>query len=188
MQRNKSLTRTISRPWACAWLALVAINLLNFSTVHGDELDIRRFTPAAIKRLCPDHVGGDREFKGHGPDVTARATLSIRGGSKEVWVSLYLHAKETRSNWTEAEGGWERKLWTAPEGFVIDRFATDRASEATHRDTDHQLDRPAVRGGALVESFEIMGDTGGNDVGNCTADDVYMNVYFNEVRVVLRPQ
>jgi hypothetical protein len=33
-----------------------------------------------------------------------------------------------------------------------------------------------------VEIFEIMGDTGGNDVGNCTSDDVYMNVYFNEIR------
>ena len=33
-----------------------------------------------------------------------------------------------------------------------------------------------------MQTFEIMGDTGGNDVGNCTAGDVYMNVYSNEMR------
>jgi hypothetical protein len=139
------------------------------------------FTPTSITRLCPTHIGGDREFDGHGPDVTARATLSKRNDNKEVWVTLYLHAKETRSDWTEAEGTWERKLWTAPAGKKIISFETDISSEANYRDTDHALDKPSVQGG-LVEIFEIMGDTGGNDVGNCTSDDVYMNVYFNEIR------
>ena len=37
-----------------------------------------RFTPAAITRLCPTHIGGDREFDGHGPDVEAKADIQIR--------------------------------------------------------------------------------------------------------------
>jgi len=140
------------------------------------------FIPSSITRLCPTHIGGDREFDGHGPDVTARATLSKRNNNKEVWVTLYLHAKETRSDWTEAEGTWERILWTVPAGKKIISFETNISSEANYRDTDHALDRPSVQGGNLVRTFEIMGDTGGNDVGNCTSDDVYMNVYFNEIR------
>ena len=144
------------------------------------------FTPAAITRLCPSHIGGDREFAGHGPDVEAKASLEIRNSNQEIWVVLYLHAKETRSDWTEAEGTWDRKLWTVDPGWTIVQIQTDTSSETSYRDTDHSLDRPAVRGGSLVSRFEIMGDTGGNDVGNCTADDVYMNVYFNKITVKKR--
>lgn len=141
------------------------------------------FTPAGITRLCPTHVGGDRDFKGHGPDVTANASLEIKNSNKEVWVNLYLHAKETRSDWTEARGTWSRHLWTVPSGYTIVNIISHRSSNASYRDDDHALDRPAVRGGSLVRKFEIMGDTGGNDVGNCTTDDVYMNVYFNPIKV-----
>jgi hypothetical protein len=146
------------------------------------------FTPASITRLCPTHIGGDREFKGHGPDVKVDATIRTRNSDREIWVTLHLHAKETRSDWTEAEGTWERKLWTAPTGKRIASIESDRFSEASYRDTNHSLDRPSVRGGALVSKFEVMGDTGGNDVRNCTSDDVYMNVYFNDIQVKLRPE
>lgn len=147
------------------------------------ETRTEKFTPQAITRLCPTHIGGDREFDGHGPDVTARASLDVRSSNTEIWVTLYLHAKETRDDWTEAEGNWERHLWTAPPGYSILNILTHQSSNANYRDTDHDLDRPSVQGGNLVSRFEIMGDTGGNDVGNCTGDDVYMNVYFNEVQV-----
>ncbi len=143
------------------------------------------YTPSSITLLCPTHIGGDREFDGHGPNVKASAALSIKN-EKEIWVTLYLHAKETKSDWTEAEGRWERKLWSAPTGKIIVDIDTDKSSEASYTDTDHSLDRPSVQGGSLVSAFEIMGDTSGNDVGNCTSGDVYMNVYFNEVRGSMR--
>lgn len=150
---------------------------------NGDEDVIKefRFAPASITRLCPNHIGGDREFSGNGPDVTARVSLDTRNSETEIWATLYLHAKETKSNWTEAEGTWQRKLWTAEPGYKIVSIDSDRSSEAHYTDTDHSLDKPSPTGGTLVSAFEIMGDTGGNDVGNCTADDVYMNVYFNEI-------
>jgi hypothetical protein len=34
-----------------------------------------------------------------------------------------------------------------------------------------------------VQRFEILGDTGGNDIGNCTLDDVYVKVFFNQIQV-----
>lgn len=148
-----------------------------------DGVEIVTFNPAPMTRLCPTHVGGDREFNGHGPDVTANASLEIRNSNREVWIVLYLHAKETRSDWTEAERTWSQRLWTAPSGSNIVNIVSDESSNASYRDTDHDLDRPTVRGGTLVSVFEIMGDTGGNDVGNCTSGDVYMNVYFNPVQV-----
>ncbi|UCH96975.1 MAG: hypothetical protein JSV88_09030 [Candidatus Aminicenantes bacterium] len=146
----------------------------------------REFTPPSITRLCPSHIGGNRDFAGHGPDVQATASLELRNSRTEIWVKLYLHAKETRSDWTEAEGTWNRKLWTVDPGYTISRIVSDQSSNASYRDVDHDLDRPSVVGGNLVDKFEIMGDTSGNDVGNCTSDDVYMNVYFNKVEVKVK--
>ena len=151
-----------------------------------EEPEELNFNPQAITLLCPDHIGGDREFDGHGPNVTARATLETRNSNKEIWVKLYLHAKETRSDWTEAEGEWDRHLWTVPSGRTIVSILSDMSSTTSYTDDDHDLDRPAVAGGTLVQRFEIMGDTGGNDVGHCTDDDVYMNVYFNTIRVKVK--
>lgn len=140
-----------------------------------------QFTSPSFSRLCPTHIGGDREFNGHGPDVTATVSIAIRNSNTEIWATIYLHAKETRSDWTEAEGQWNKKLWTAPSGKKIVDITSDTYSETSYVDTDHDLDRPPVRGGNLVRQFEIMGDTGGNDVGNCTSDDVYINVRFNDI-------
>lgn len=147
------------------------------------------FTPGAITRKCPNHIGGDREFAGHGPDVDEiTAAIETRNGEKEIWVVMALHAKETRSDWTEAQGNWEKKLYTTQTGQKVNSIDTDRASNASYVDTNHALDTPSVSGGTLVRKFEVMGDTGGNDVGNCTADDVYLNVYFNEIRGTTVPQ
>jgi hypothetical protein len=142
-----------------------------------------RFTPPASEKLCPDKIGnGDKDFNGHGPDVNASAKLFIKNES-ELWVRISLHVKETRSDWTEARGTWEYSLWSTPIGDKITEYAPSGQSTAAYKDDNHQLDRPSVEGSGLVQSFEIMGDTDGNDIGNCTNDDVYIQVFFNEVHV-----
>lgn len=145
-----------------------------------------RFTPLPITRLCPNQIGGDREFDGHGPEVRCSATLKLENSGKELWVTITLHAKETRSDWSEADGKWERKLETAPVGKKFVRIVSDTYSTAQYTDTNHRLDLPQVLGGSLVEKFEVMGDTGGNDIGNCTDDDVYLNVHFNEIVLIVK--
>lgn len=169
-------------------VAILSGLIFVFSSVKdasAQAIEMIEFVPDAITRLCPDHRGGDREFNGHGPNVTAHADMEIKLNT-ELWVKLYLHVKETRADWTEAEHTWDRQLWTAPSGYVILGVASDMDSNAFYEDSNHELDRPAVRGGDLVRQFEILGDTGGDDVSNCTDDDVYMNVYFNKVNVVVQ--
>jgi len=141
------------------------------------------FTPGPYTRKCATHIGGDREYNGHGPDVQASAKLRVENNNSEIWVDLYLHQKETRSDWTECLGNWPELIYTAPSNWEIQNIITDMSSTTSYRDTDHDLDVPTVMGGRLVNRFEIMGDTGGNDVGNCTDDDAYLNVYFNAIRV-----
>ncbi|MEZ4884075.1 MAG: PLAT/LH2 domain-containing protein [Chitinophagales bacterium] len=147
---------------------------------------IETFTPYAIPHLCPKHVGGDREFGGNGPNVNAFARLQLSNDKKRVEAVLYLHAKETKSDWTEARQTWTETIWTAPSGFVITDILSSAESKVSYTDTDHDIDHPDIKGGNLVRIFEIMGDTNGNDVGNCTSDDVYMDVYFNKVSVKIK--
>ncbi len=142
------------------------------------------FQPKSIMRLAPDHVAGDREFGGNGPDVEARVKIFIDENDRSKIVAhLYLKAKETRSNWTEAIGHWYRTIYRAPRGYEFSKILSDDFSQANYRDYDHDIDRPKITRGSLVKSFEIMGDTPGNDVGNNTSDDVFMNVHFNIVKV-----
>ena len=139
------------------------------------------FVPSSRTRLCPSKIGaGDRDFAGHGPNVSASATLRIVNNS-QLWVDLYLHEKETVSDWSECEGIWSYLIYTAPINWRINSILTSSSSSISYTDTDHALDIFERTG--LVSFFEIMGDTDGNDIGNCTSDDAYMNVYFNAVRI-----
>ncbi|NKB82627.1 MAG: hypothetical protein GKS05_12230 [Nitrospirales bacterium] len=143
-------------------------------------------------RLCPTNTRrGDREFGGHGPKVTATARVSLQGKTKVV-LRLFLHAIETKRDWTETRGTWTYTVYTAPTGYKINRIISNPYSEARYIDNDHGLDittqtsKPKITGGNLVRRFEIMGDTGGKDIGNCTRDDVYMNVHFNSVKLEIQ--
>jgi len=138
-------------------------------------------------RLCPrDTKRGDREFAGHGPKVNASARLNQNG--TRVTLGLTLDAVETKRDFTEAKGNWTDTICVVPTGFKIIRFTPDRdpktafvESTASYTDNNHKLDTPAVKGDTLVRRFEIMGDTRGKDIGNCTTNDVFMNVHFNSV-------
>lgn len=161
--------------------------VLNVEVRFSKEAQTRQesFTPSAITRLCPSHIAGDDDFNGHGPSVRAAASIRV-SGQREIWADLTLNAKETRSNWTEADGSWSRLLWTAPTGWLITGIISSQTSRANYTDDDHELDIPSISGGSLVQRFRINGDTGGRDVGHCELDDVYMSVDFNAITVSLR--
>ena len=159
---------------------------------QSNQIEIVNTPIESILRFCPKHVGGDTEFKGHGPEVTAKARLYIYdnflNGQSELWVSLFLNAIETRKDWTQAKGTWNSVVWTAPRGYQIIDFSP-KFSSTSYQDSNHDLDIPGVKGGdGLVRSFEIMGDRYGKDISvrtdtlDCTGS-VYMNVYFNNVTV-----
>ncbi|MEM6342225.1 MAG: hypothetical protein AAF927_00040 [Bacteroidota bacterium] len=140
------------------------------------------FQPSSFERLCPSHIGGDREFGGNGPNVTAEASLSIVN-QREVWVEIYFHVKETKSNWTEARYRESHLLKTIPAGFKFKRFLSDQQTTWTYTDNDHNLDTKSYSSAHLVREFRAKGDTGGDDVGNCSSDDSYLSVWFNKVRI-----
>ena len=155
-------------------------NSFTINIVHPKKT--KKIVPRSHTRLCPDRCGGDKEFGGNGPKVNASASLFVKA-KKALWVKIYLKTKETKDGDTCAKKEWTFPVWEAPNSFEITDFSPSGSSNANYTDTNHQLDTPSIGGSSLVRKFEIMGDTGGNDTGSCTADDVYINTYFNEVSI-----
>ena len=128
--------------------------------------------------FVPPRVGGDQEFKGHGPRVRVAATLSVRN-SKELWASLYMHAKETTSDWTEAEGTGEYLIYRDPQVNRIIRVVSDTQSFHSYTDTNHGVDLLGLPAGELVRQFECVGDTAGNEAGIRTG----VRAHFNPITI-----
>jgi hypothetical protein len=151
--------------------------------------------------FCPDHVRGDREFAGHGPHVTAHAAVDLEGN--DIVLRLYFKAEEwengaPRSDYTTAQSpypgaanAWRRVLYTLGPNETFVRWNTsdgnDPNSSTEYVDDDHAIDSPSnTSGNGLVTRWTIMGDTSGDDVGNCTADDVYITIATNPISFVVR--
>jgi hypothetical protein len=163
-----------------------------------------RFVPATVGPFCPTKVmGGDREFGGHGPEIWSWIKLEIRGGT-ELIATVYMHARETESDWSETEGTWVKVLYTAPVGYTISDIASGKYSEV------HYISSPAIssfspaglvqaigntrgtevpfKDDGLVTRWNIVGDTGGADIStdrDCH-DDTQVAVQLNPVKLMLR--
>jgi hypothetical protein len=136
--------------------------------------------PQYILRLCPNHIGGDREYGGNGPSVFGGAHLYTDGTS--LYISFYMLQQETKSDWSTARLDVTFWLYTASPGQTITHIWNATRSTFSYVDTNHTLDRfyPPDN---LVQEFDVMGDTRGNDIGNCTADDAYLSVYLEPIWV-----
>jgi hypothetical protein len=121
----------------------------------------------------PPHTRGDREYSGNGPEVWATARW-INDGTR-VSVRLWMKAKETRSDWTTAEGERTEAFYTAPPGWRIDSIVGDMESSAHYVDTDHSDDRQGAGPNGPVKEFVFRGDRRGDDAGEHTGVDVSFN-------------
>ena len=121
----------------------------------------------------PPHTRGDKEFSGHGPEVWATARWINEG--THVNVRLWMKAKETRSDWTTAEGEHIVSYYTAPSGWRIDSIQGNMESSAHYIDTDHNEDPQGGGPNGPVKEFKFRGDHDGDDAGSYTGMDVYFN-------------
>jgi len=176
-------TITFSKIDSTFCLLLVLAFLLPFS-MHATE--IKNINLSAQVRLFPDHVGGDRDFGGNGPNVNTNVRLKISRDKRKLEAVIYFQAKETKSDWTEGKKTWTRSVANAPAGYEFVRILSSTYSSARYTDRNYQMDYPSVQGGNLVRRFVVKGDTGGSDVGNTTSDDTHLTVYFNTARVEIK--
>jgi hypothetical protein len=156
------------------------LGLLLVEASHAEWVDLGT---RSYLGLCPDKVGGDREYAGHGPEVEARAWLSI-ANEAELRINVFMHQRETTSDWSEALLSRDFFVYRAPAGRRITSIWNDTVSEIFYVDTDHEEDS-FFPPDTLVEEFRIKGDTGGNDIGNCTSDDAYLSLLTEPLSVFI---
>jgi PKD repeat protein len=134
-------------------------------------------TPNATGYLYPTHINGDREFMGHGPDVTLRATLQTSADGTKLEVVIYMYARETTPDWSTAEGTWTFTAYTAPTGWkVSDIPVASNPCVVTYTDAGSDI----KFNGCDWVTFRSVGDTSGNDIGGTGGDnDTNVSVTFS---------
>lgn len=129
-------------------------------------------TPSRFGYLAP-WTYGDREFKGHGPNVVVHCKL--RYNSKQVFLDVDFQAKETKRDWTTAEGNTRHYFYTAPHGWSITGIEGQTVFDNIVKYLDDDT-TPEVFSTTLGQ-FTIVGDTRGNDAGVDTGIESILFTY-----------
>lgn len=145
--------------------------------------EIKTFDINPTPFFIPPRVGGDREFKGHGPRVQVSATLSVRN-TNELWATLAMRAKETTRDWTEVEGSAEYLVFRNAQFTRINRVMSDTHSFHGYTDTNHETDFLELPAGEFVRQFECVGDTAGLEAGLRTGVRAHFNPVTIEVETI----
>ena len=142
---------------------------------------IQTVTSGKIGPFVPPKIGvGDADFDGNGPNVSSDVSLIML--PQVLSARVHMHAKETKSDWTEAEGWQTYQLYTPDPGWKIEQIVGKIATSHHYVDgTVDQGDSFNMGTGELVRRFDYVGDTGGNEAGTKTG----VTVTFNDIHLVL---
>jgi hypothetical protein len=135
--------------------------------------------PTARVTFTPPHTRGNADFSGNGPRVAASVTLVVT--PQELRARVYMRARETKHDWTTAEGTREFPLFVPDPGWRIERVVGNQASTHSYTDSDHAIDSFDLGSGGPVRRLEVTGDTRGSEAGTRTQ----VEVTFNPLRVEL---
>jgi hypothetical protein len=142
------------------------------------ETSYKEFTPNAISYI-PPHVGnGDTEFDGNGPNVYC--SVSLLNYSDHIDVCIYMDARETQSDWTEARGTKQYTIFNADPDKTIEKIVTPVSASFSYTDTNHDDD--FFGGNGCVSSFNFVGDTDGDEAGTRTC----VTLAFNSIRLQIK--
>jgi hypothetical protein len=138
-----------------------------------------------IGPYVPPKAGiGDAEFDGNGPDIVVSVSLAI--SSQRVAARVFMDARETKADWTEVEGWQDYTLYQAESGWKIDHVNRSTSSSVHYLQPSSKKSGPpvvheiAMGPTDLVDRYEIIGDTHGNDVGLTS-----VSLRFNPIAVTL---
>jgi len=132
-------------------------------------------------KYVPPRAGkGDRDFHGHGPNVTVSAKIEVKN-QKEIWATVQMWAKETKKDYTEVYG---HTYYTIYRGDKPIEILSDTFSGASYTDSNHEDDELFLGGAELVNKFIVVGDTKGDEAGRQTG----VMVYFNPIVIKEVPQ
>lgn len=125
--------------------------------------------------FIPQHIAGDTDFNGNGPDVLTSTRL-FGIGTRTLRVQLFMNATETRSDFTQArELSALQTIFEANQGECVVSVSgpggvpIGQYDEVNYRDTDHARDDfPNQVTNSFVQRWYIVGDTSGPEAGTET--------------------
>ena len=128
----------------------------------GGSLLISSFT---LPKFCPPRVrnGGDGDFDGHGPLVSADVRLYAKTNC--LYIEMTFNARETKSDWTRVAGRATRLVVVTSQ--PIKNILSPKTFSFSYLDTDHEDDAFSFGYAGLVRRMIVTGDTRGDDVGKC---------------------
>lgn len=155
-------------------------------------------TGAKTGELCPSNlVRGDREFGG-GPWINSRATLYAYGTSLWAWVTFT--AEETKGDRSMVSLGSSGQ-WVFIRSIDCSSIAQINSSNYSYTQYrggnaggefggchDGHIESHRPTSGALVDWFQIIGDTGGGDISNdsnCDCDAKIENILFKPITITV---
>ncbi|HMO34043.1 MAG TPA: hypothetical protein PKE07_13700 [Lacibacter sp.] len=147
----------------------------------------------------PFKSGGDKDFHGNGPQIRVTCQLRISADRKQLQAVVYMQAKETRDNWTMAEGTQTIPVFICNPSQTIqavngttgfaqmditvtdnnghnDQFFLPNGSVAITRAQNSNWE--VVNGfhhASGVELVRIVGDTDGDEAGTRTGVEIFFS-------------
>lgn len=180
---NPALATEIKKP---------VTSLLTVKEVVLHKLNTGFFIP-------PFKSGGDKDFGGNGPQMRITCQLLLSANKKQILAVVTMSAKETKANWTMAEGTKMIPLFTCNSGQTIQSFGSGTGytkmdiSVTDNNGHDDQFylanGQPAVtqaqnsaweltnavHHSSGVELVRIVGDTNGDDAGVRTGVQLFFS-------------
>jgi len=150
----------------------VHFNPVILDVERAERLNVKTVRVSPTPEFIPQHVNGDQDFHGNGPQVNVTARIEIRN-TREIWATIWMRARETKSNWTEAEGSTNFMLYRNDKPILA--ILSDTFSSLNYLDTNHRRDEFNLSINDLVSKFECVGDTRGNEAGSRTGVTVHFN-------------
>jgi hypothetical protein len=147
----------------------------------------------------PFKSGGDRDFGGNGPQIRITCQLMISADRKQLIAVVYMQAKETKDNWTTAEGTATIPVFICNPSQNIQQInaATGFSKmDITVTDNNGHNDQFFLPNGAVaitraqnsnwevenggqhmsgVELVRIVGDTNGDEAGTRTGVEIFFS-------------
>lgn len=137
--------------------------------------------PPNLNNLCPDHIGGDREFDGKGPRTSFR--IKIFNIENDIVANVFCDWIETESDYTHGVFNKNIVIAHIPDNLQILEITSSKETSWDYTDNNGHTSEGNTFQDSMspIKSISIMGDTGDDDdlSFNC---GLFMNTGIKEIQ------
>ena len=116
-----------------------------------------------LTRLCPDHIGGDRDFNGHGPITNFKVSIFSDGNS--IYAKVFCDWVETQSDYTHGVFNRDILIGHIPDDLKVLEILSPKEINWNYTDNNgHEAEGNSFNEDVSpIKYVSIMGDTGDDD-------------------------